>query len=425
MKLSLPTNLSAKNLKNDYPFYGLVLLFTFFLMPISFSIGYDKVSGNYSFILFPLIALIIKKDIQIPSKNILSIIFIYIFIFITCLAYQFEFYKFWDRRFISFILFMSMFTFFFIKIDENMCKAFKYAVILISVLYSLNSILYYFIYTFEGLGHDKIRYHVESQRYGFILLLGFWLIIFEKSETRFWFAIKILSIFIVFNGLGLTFSRSSIVGLLVSSGSLFMIYLLKFNFNDLKELPYKNIINILFYLLIGTVIIALSYVLIPDYYYYFFAKILRISITPLHPPIFFPYASYPFYETVFYHFYDTSGGYRIFMIIEIFKFLSNYPLFGSGFLGVWIMFENLSAASHNQLLDVLFRTGIIGFSAFLYLLYRIIKYNFCNKNLATFIALMGILAIGMFHETFKLSQGAFLFSFLAAQAFNHSKINKE
>jgi O-antigen ligase len=108
------------------------------------------------------------------------------------------------------------------------------------------------------------------------------------------------------------------------------------------------------------------------------------------------------------------------MIIEILRYLSINPLFGSGFLGVWIMFADLSGASHNQLLDVLFRTGVIGFSAFLFILYKLFQYNFRIKNNAIIVSMVGILIIGLFHETFKLSQGAFIFSFLIAQAFSDS-----
>jgi hypothetical protein len=422
MKLYMPPMFSQRHLNINYRFYGLVLLFAFFLMPVSFWVRGDNVSGNYSFILFPIVALFFNKRLQLPSKQILSFIAIYIVIFVACLIYQYDYAQFWDRRFISFIIFMSVFTFFFVKIDENMCDAFKYAIILISILYSLNSIFHYFIYKSEGLGLDKIRYHVESQRYGFILLFGFWLLIFEKPNTTIKLTIKLVFIFVVFNGLGLTFSRSSVAGLLVSSGSLFLLYFLNINFYTLKSWPYKNIAMIIFYIAIGVLFITISYYLIPDYFYYIVGRLFKISITPTQPPTFFPYAGYPLYETIFYHFYDTSEGYRIFMITEIFKFLSEHPLFGSGFLGVWIMYENLSAASHNQLLDVLFRTGLIGFMVFLYLLYRVIKYNFRSKNWAAFVTLMGILAIGLFHETFKLSQGAFLLSFMAAQAFSFSNI---
>lgn len=400
----------------------MILLFTFYLTPISFSIGYDKVSANYLFILFPVIVLIFNRKIQIPPKNILAIMFIYILIFISCLVYQIDYYKFWERRFISFILFMSMFTFFFVKIDESMSKAFKYAVILISILYSLNSISFYFIYKYQGLGFFEIKYHVQSQRYGFILLFGFWLLIFERANTSFKLAIKLISILIVFNGLGLTYSRSSVAGLIVSSCSLILLYILNFKSYQLKTIPYANISSFLIYLVFSISIVTVSYYLIPDYFQYFSGRLLKISITPLHEIVYFPYSSYPFYNTTISLF--TSESYRIFMIVEMFKFLSYNPLFGSGYLGVWIMFESLSAASHNQLLDVFFRTGIIGFIPFLYILYRIFKYNFDSGNKAVLISLMGIIVIGFFHETFKLSQGAFLFSFLASQAFNCSLIEK-
>jgi O-antigen ligase len=84
------------------------------------------------------------------------------------------------------------------------------------------------------------------------------------------------------------------------------------------------------------------------------------------------------------------------------------------------MFEDLSGASHNQLLDVIFRTGILGFLGFIYLLFKIIKFNLDMQNWAVVVSLAGILTIGIFHETFKLSQGAFVFAFLVAQAFNYS-----
>ncbi len=422
MKPDTSTIFSSWRDPSRFRFYVTVVLFVFFLMPISFSVRGDNVSGNYSFVLFPLITLIFGQKLQIPSKSILAIIAVYIFIFIFCSFYQLELLKFWDRRLISFTLFISFFTFFFIKIDEQICKAFKYAVILASVIYSFNSIISYLYYQALSIGPDKMRALIESQRYGFILLFGFWLLLFEKVKTTGGLVLKTIGIFAVFNGLGLTYSRSSVAGLLVSSGSLFLVIILISNFNQIKKWPYRNIAPLLFYFSIAALIITISYNLFPEYFQYYSSRLLKVSITPPHIPVFFPYANFPAYDTVFWHFYDTSEGYRIFMIKEIFKYLSLNPLFGSGFLGVWIMYENLHAAAHNQLLDVLFRTGLIGFSAFLYLLYKIIKYNFTNRNWAVFISLIGILVIGVFHETFKLSQGAFVFAFLASQAFNYIEV---
>jgi O-antigen ligase len=104
--------------------------------------------------------------------------------------------------------------------------------------------------------------------------------------------------------------------------------------------------------------------------------------------------------------------------MQVITYLSANPLFGSGFLGVWIMFDDLAGASHNQLLDVLFRTGLVGFTGFIFILYKLLNYNFGSRNIAVFVSMIGILAVGMFHETFKLSQGAFIFAFLIAHAFN-------
>jgi hypothetical protein len=50
--------------------------------------------------------------------------------------------------------------------------------------------------------------------------------------------------------------------------------------------------------------------------------------------------------------------------------------------------------------------------------YRIIKFNLYHRHWAVLLSLAGIFTIGMFHETFKLSHGAFVFAFLIAQAFN-------
>ena len=419
MKLLISQFTANGILGSSYRLLGLVLLFAFFLVPISFSVRGDNVSGNYAFILFPLIVLLFGQKLQLPSKTMLAIISIYIAIFIICFAYQDEYFKFWDRRLISFVLFMSWFTLCFIKIDEEMYKAFKYAIILVSFVYSMNSIYLYFVHGGSAHVYSTIHPIVQSQRFGFILLFGFWLIIFEKTKTLSGLAIKLLIIFTIFNGLGFTFSRSSVAGLLVSTTLLSLLLFLKLLTCPLKQIPHKNIFWVIFSIVIGALIFTLSYQLMPAYFQFFSEKFFRVSITPIRPIEFFPYASFPLYDTTVLLARDTSEGYRLYMIAEAFKFLSHRPLFGSGYLGVWIMFTDLSGAAHNQLLDVLFRTGVMGFACFLYVVYRIIKFNLYHRHWAVLLSLSGIFTIGMFHETFKLSQGAFVFAFLIAQAFNH------
>jgi hypothetical protein len=411
--------LSASGLLGQsYRLYGLIFLFAFFLVPVSLSVRGDNVSSNYTFILLPLIVLLFGQKLQLPSKTILALISIYIAIFIICFAYQYEYFKFWDRRLISFVLFMSWFTLCFVKIDEEMYKAFKYAIILVCFIYSMNSIYLYFMHGGSAHAYHTIHPIVQSQRYGFILIFGFWLIIFEKTKTLSSLTIKLLIIFTIFNGLGFTFSRSSVAALLVSTSLLLLLLLLKIWKYPLKQIPQKNIAWVLIIIAVGTLFITLSYQLMPAYFQYFSERFFRISITPIRAIDFFPYAVFSPYDTTFYHPRDTSEGYRLYLITEVSKFLSHHPLFGSGYLGVWILLSDLIGSAHNQLLDVLFRTGFVGFACFLYIMYRIIKFNLYHRHWAVLLSLAGIFTIGMFHETFKLSHGAFVFAFLIAQAFN-------
>jgi len=99
------------------------------------------------------------------------------------------------------------------------------------------------------------------------------------------------------------------------------------------------------------------------------------------------------------------------MMKMIVEFVLHNPLTGSGYLGSWILFDDLSGSAHNQYLDVLFRTGIVGFFAYLWLLYRLLRFLKHNEP-SLFFGVVGVLIYGLFHETFKLSQGAFILSFM-------------
>ena len=121
-------------------------------------------------------------------------------------------------------------------------------------------------------------------------------------------------------------------------------------------------------------------------------------------------------------------GYRIIIFKEIANFVADNPFTGSGFLGCWIMFDNLSCSAHSQYTDILFRTGLFGFSIYIYILFRIGKYlRATNRDL--FYGFIAILIYGFFQETFKLSNGAFILSFLAGMTydkkFNSSLFNNK
>ena len=107
------------------------------------------------------------------------------------------------------------------------------------------------------------------------------------------------------------------------------------------------------------------------------------------------------------------------MFKHIFSFISDYPLTGSGFLGCWVMFENAGCSAHNQYGDVLFRTGFFGFIVYIYFLFSILN-HLRKKNRDLFFGFLAILIYGVVHETFKLSQGAFILAFLSAMTYNKS-----
>jgi len=99
------------------------------------------------------------------------------------------------------------------------------------------------------------------------------------------------------------------------------------------------------------------------------------------------------------------------LLSKILNYVFSHPFTGSGFLGCWIMFENLQCSAHNQYADVLFRVGFIGFLIYIYILFKILKFlKIYHKDL--FFGLTGVIIYGFFHETFKLSQGAFILTFL-------------
>ena len=164
----------------------------------------------------------------------------------------------------------------------------------------------------------------------------------------------------------------------------------------------------------------------------FFLRLLMIIFLPIvfliimyYLQKFFPWGARYFSKTFFVYFSldelsnlfqrfnneSTSEGFRIFLLGKILNFVLHNPFTGSGFLGCWIMFDDLKCSSHNQYSDVLFRTGYIGFIIYLYILFKIYKYLKDNHR-DLFYGFIGTIIYGFFHETFKMSQGGFILAFL-------------
>jgi O-antigen ligase len=118
---------------------------------------------------------------------------------------------------------------------------------------------------------------------------------------------------------------------------------------------------------------------------------------------------------------ETSEGTRIFIWNSIFNFTLLHPFTGSSYLGAFIMEARsidifnqgkyFMDSSHNQYMDTMLRTGFVGFLAYLILVIKISIFFYKNDK-SFFYGFLSIIIYGFFHETFKLSQGAFIFSFL-------------
>lgn len=394
-------------MSNSKAIFFYTILFLVFLYPFSISLSNeDGASANYLFLTFPLFVGIYNKAFLKPKAFWLIIILLFICIFLFATLYQFYYLEFFIRRFISFILFMSIFSFTFIKIDNNMIKAFKYALITISIIFSLITLYKFIILGASDLGFEA-KGEVGSQRYGFVYVIALWLLIYDKIFPK---IVKLGLLTIITIGLLLTFSRSGIVAMIVSLLLVSITSIIKW----FKSPNIKGIIIGLF------IIIIFIFIIIFINFQY---------------PIIFDF----FYERLFSYFeknsssqidldQDSSEGYRVFMLKKVINFVIFNPLTGAGFLGVWILFEDQSGSAHGQLVDVLFRTGFVGFIIYLLILIRLLKHFHVSNDKGYFWGIIGVIVYGFFHETFKLSQGSFILAFLigfSSQYITNKKISLE
>lgn len=394
MEMVSSLRLQQVRLKINYQ----LVFFVICLLPFSVSLSNnDGASANYLFVLLPIYKAIRRMSVIKPGNIILGSVFIYLLIFSITTLHQIENIELFYRRTASFLIFMTIFSLPFTRITEEDLQDFKLALIISSIVLSLIS-----LYKFIALGGNTLgslaKGAVGSQRYGFVYLIAFWMIIFDWKKG---FS-KNIAVIILLIGLILTFSRSSIVSLFVSAT---LYFFLSFIRNMIRP-TFRSIINFVKYTLASIIVIGIFFLLFPSIFEFFDNRLISL-ITDNNINLD----------------KNSSEGYRIFMLKKVISFLSENLLFGSGFLGVWIMFLDQSGSAHNQYLDVLFRTGIIGFICYSAIIIKLLnKLRFEDRGL--YWGVIGTLIYGMVHETFKLSYGAFILSFLIAYFLNINRIVK-
>jgi len=382
---------------------------------IPYSIG-EGLSANYLFALTPLALFVLRGKLQRPPDLMWALIGLFIFIFVISAAYQWQFIEYGLRRVSSFVLFMSMFAFCFGNITQKMVNSFLVAIVLVSMYFSGYTLIRYFTLGGEALGWSA-KYLVGTQRIGFIYLFSLWILVFwlrgkvmlAQSSVQEKFdsirasirkkkntqkrksgktVIGSLAIGLIIVGLFLTFSRSSIVSLFFSV----LCYLFFTSGLRVKKVPKIVILYSAFFIIAFEILLYLF----PSVIDFFNHRLLLFStegdiIANLNEP-------------------ETSEGTRMVIWRDIFDFVLRNPLTGSGFLGVWVLYGD-SGSAHNQFLDAFFRLGLVGACGYFYLYFKLMVFTFrFHKGL--FFGLTSATIYGLFHETFKESQGAFVFAFL-------------
>lgn len=394
-------NLLRKNEKRRLIF--ITILFFFFLFPFSLAIGDEGLSANYTFVLFPIVLIVAKGYIKRLPDYLVIFTLLYTSIFIIGTIYQIDFLTFFARRVISYFLFITMFLYLFIDIDKTMVDSFKYSIVAIAIYFSLSVLQKYITLGPEALGFAA-KGEIGSQRFGFVYVMAIWLCWFYDAKSSLSILIKFLIICIITIGLMLTFSRSGIVALGASAFFFIIHNILVWT----KNPQIQSVFKFAFYI---NLLIGLFFVLgiiFPIVFEFFNVRLFSFFWGTGE-------------ETLDLFDADSSEGFRIYLIQKAFRFVAINPFTGSGFLGMWVLFDNHSGSAHNQYLDIFFRTGILGFTAYTYLIIKMLRGLYIDDK-SLFWGFLGIIVYGLFHETFKLSQGAFIFSFILGMISSRKEI---
>jgi O-antigen ligase len=369
---------------------ALTVLFCFSL----YSMSVSGMGVNYVFVLLPVMVALLHGRVRNPGGMLLLAIVFYAFIFFAAALYQYEFAGDSTRRFASFAIFMAVFSLAFMTIDDDTIVAFKTALVVMSCVYSLISAYTLLSLTLSGATVDfEAKNLVGTQRIGFIYLLAFWLVYLDKQQREFWGIARFPILAVLTAGLMLTFSRASIVALLASA----MVFAFDRHRGWLKRLDVRSVVNGVMTLVGVVILLALLYRVFPLAFRFFDTRLFSFFSSQ---------------DLVLAAITDdsTSEGTRVYIMIRILEFVVRNPVTGSGYLGPWVLRDSFGSA-HGQYLDVLFRTGPAGFFLYVCILISIMRY-LKRGHEALFFGMSGVLVYGLFHETFKESQGAFVFAFL-------------
>lgn len=402
-------------IRKNFNLIFLITLFFLFLFPLSIQTSQGGISINYFFVFFPILIILFSGIILKPSTDIYLIFILYILLFLIFLIIDINNDN-YIRRSLSFIVFISIFSFSFIKIKQTYYNAFFISLISLACYLCIYSVYKYFLLGGEELGWAA-KSILGTSRYGFLYTFVIFYILFNNYNLIFKFFF--IPLFII--GCFLTYSRSSFLALSLTSVIIISVYIFSIFINKSK----KQIIQFFIILFFG--IICLNFFLYiflyNAYYYYFFRGLLLLF--NLHGES----DGFNIFN------YRSSEGYRFMILNIILDYLNYKNILGTGFLGIWSI--NIPeyvyqadgstifiGSAHSQYFDLLLRTGYLGLVLFLYIMLKILVFYY-NYNIGIFWGLLSVLIYSFFHETFKLSYGAFIISFLISIYSNDYYLNEK
>jgi O-antigen ligase len=372
---------------------GLTALFALCLYPISVQLPLGAVGVNYIFVLLPLATALVTGRLRNPGEMLLLAIAFYVLIFFVASLYQYDLATESTRRFASFAIFISIFSYAFITIDSDKLIAFKTAIVGVSVYLSAFSAYQLLALAATRIVGFEAKDLIGTQRLGFIYVIAFWLVYLDRQQKEFWGVARYPILLVLTVGLCLTFSRSSIVAMLVT----FLLFAIVRHGGWLKTFSLRSVGSAIL-TVVGAIIIATAvFRVFPLVFQFFSVRLFGFFLDS---------------DAVFNAFADSnsSEGTRLYIASRLLDFVVRNPLTGSGYLGAWVLRDRFGSA-HGQYMDVLFRTGPVGFFLYLCILIALMRYLWRSHE-ALFWGVTAVLVYGLFHETFKESQGAFVFAFL-------------
>lgn len=363
---------------------ALMCVSAFFSTPIL----YGEFSVNYTFALAVIILVFLRGKLTVPPLEIQSIIFILtLVLFASILSNPNSPHH--ERQILSFLTYSSVFMFCFLKLKEEAVLSLLMGVLLSGLVYSLNLISKVYL-EFDVDQIDQLKNMVGSQRYGFVLLFSFWIVLLElrlKLNLSLLTLIPILAVLIL--GMSLTYSRTTILVLCFTLGIF-----------TLLNIKSKKIIKLVFSLT-GAFVALVSF------------DIINLPIGYYTKSLFEPLFNSGFSNSLLVE--TSSEGIRLLRLKEILNHTAESPFFGTGFLGYWAI-APIGSSAHSQYGDILLRTGLFG--AFFYALTLVSTVVKTWKySQSTFWALSSILCYSVFHETWKDSHGAYLMALIFHIAF--------